>query len=180
MKRLSAITMFMAIAGAMLTAGGCGYTMGDLYPEDVKTVAVDIFARGQDVYRRELGFRLTEAVCKVIESQTPYRLARQNDPDTKLTGTIESVEQQVLSSNPDTGMPREKEITLVLSLRWTDLRTGRVRMEVDNFRIADSYIPDTAFREDFFDGTEAVINRAARRIVEQMEKQWIRPTPQTP
>ncbi len=170
MNRVHSIALATILVSAF-NLTGCGYNIGNIHRENIKTVSVEMFSRGRDVYRRGLPMRLTEAVAKRIELDTPYKLTN-NDADTKLTGTIEEIEQQVLSNNPDTGLPREKEVTFVVSLRWVDLRTGAVLMQHSNLRVADTYIPDTSFEQDFFIGSEAVINRLARRIVEKMEKDW--------
>ena len=171
MNRVHSLVRLAPLLAAALVMAGCGYSAGNIHRENIKTVSVEMFSRGRDVYRRGLPMRLTEAVAKRIELDTPYKLTTGN-PDTKLTGTIQVIEQQVLSSNPDTGLPREKEVTFVISLRWVDLRTGAVLVEHSNLRVADTYIPDTRFEQDFFVGSEAVINRLARRIVEKMEKDW--------
>ena len=170
MNRLHLVLLAILLTTGVLMTG-CGYSVSNIYRENIKTITVEMFSRSRDVYRRGLPMRLTEALAKRIELDTPYKLTN-DDADTKLTGTIEEVHQQVLSKNPDTGLPREKEVTFVVSMRWVDLRTGEVLMEHRNLRVADTYIPDTQFEQDFFVGSEAVINRLARRIVEKMEKDW--------
>jgi outer membrane lipopolysaccharide assembly protein LptE/RlpB len=164
------------VAGAVLAsaaaglAGGCGYSFQSLYPENVRTVSVPMWHRGRDVYRRGLEMRLTEALVKQIELRTPYKVThRAADPDTELTGTITRVEQSVLSRNPDTGRPRELELTVTVSFAWRDLRSGETIVERSNFPVTGRYITHAPFSEDFFQGSEDVINRLARRIVEEME-----------
>ncbi|HAU38524.1 MAG TPA: hypothetical protein DCX07_12515 [Phycisphaerales bacterium] len=170
---LSAAGVWMALAcGCTNPDPAKGYSFKSLYPTDIRTVDVPIFHRGKDVYRRELEFRLTEAVKKQIELDTPYKLASKNRADTQLTGTIDEVEQRVLSFNPDTGLAREMEITFVLSLRWTDLRNGKDLRDVRNLKVSGTYVPSAPLSEDFAQGSEDVINRAAVRIVEQMETDW--------
>jgi hypothetical protein len=152
--------------------GGCGYSIAPLHPGDVTTVAVPIWHRGRNVYRRGLEFRLTEALVKQIEMRTPYKVTDGGRADTELTGTIERVEQRVLSFNPDTGRPRELELTVTVSFRWKDLRSGEMRAERTNFAVSGTYIPHEPFERDFFQGSEDVINKLARRVVEQMEGGW--------
>ena len=162
----------MALAcGCLLTAGGCGYTCGELYHDDVQTVAVDMLGRGEYVYRRELETRVTEALIKRI-NLTPYRIAPKNQADTLLTGSIDTVRQSVLHYNPDTGRPREMELVLRISFTWKDQRTGRVRVSHQNVLVSGTYLPHAPINEDFFEGSEDVANRAAERIVEDMEKDF--------
>ncbi|HUS90780.1 MAG TPA: LptE family protein [Phycisphaerae bacterium] len=177
MNKLALIATGALLAGALLT-GGCsqdptaGYTLNSQFPDDVKTVHVPIWHRGKNIYRRGLEFRLTEALIKRIELDTPYKVTDRDRAHTELTGTIDLIPQRVLSNNPDTGQPREKEVTLVVSFAWTDLRTGRDRARRQNVRQAGTYIPPEPLSEDFFQGSEDVINRLAQRIVEQMAAEW--------
>jgi hypothetical protein len=164
-------------AGAMLSAGcdgdpSTGYTMRSLYPEDVKSVAVDMFQRGPAVYRREIETRLTKAVVKRIQLDTPYRIEPKASADTVLTGSLELVEQAVVFNNPDTGRPREKEITFTVDVVWKNQRTGEEKLNVRNLRVTGTYLPHEPFSENFYQGSEDLINRLARRIVEQMERPW--------
>ena len=164
-----------ALLVAMLLAGlaGCGnYTMENQYRTGISTVSVPIWTRGKDVYRRDLEQPLTEAITKRIEQDTPYKIVGKDKADTELTGKIVRIEQQVLSRNPDTGLARDLEATFILAFTWKDLRTGKILKQHSNFRVADTYITESPISEDFFQGSEAVINRVARRIVEQMEADW--------
>jgi len=166
------------VLGGMLAGPGCstdpkaGYTMADQYRPGIHTVAVPIWTRGRQVYRRGLEFRLSEALAKRIELDTPYKVVGKDRADTQIEGRIDRIDQQVLSNDPDTGRPRELEVTLVLSFTWKDLRTGKILVKHDNFRVADSYITHEPVGEDFFQGSEADIDKAARRIVETMEADW--------
>ena len=201
MKRLPSLLVFaagIAAGAAAVVAPGCsgdpklGYTMKSLYRDDVKSVAVPMWTRGRHVYRREVEMRLTEALVKRIQL-TPYKVTEKPRADTILEGKIERIEQQVLSKNPDTGRPHELEATFVLSFTWTDLRTGKVLAKESNFKVAGTYSPEEPLgdgyfqerrnlapamarrapeKEDFFLGSEDVINRAARLVVEKMEAEW--------
>ena len=151
--------------------GGCGYTTGSPFRQDVRSVDVPIWTVGKDVYRRGLEDRITQAVKKRLAA-TPYKIATAGTADTQLTGNVELISQRILSSNPDTGLPREIEITLTVSFKWIDLRNGNVLADQPAFQVSDTYIPDRGFREDFFLGSEGAINKLARRVVEKMEYAW--------
>jgi hypothetical protein len=149
-----------------------GYSFERPYPSDVETVFVKMATRGPGVYRRGLEFRVTEAVCKQLELDTPYRIASAADADTQLTLGVELVRQGVLSHNPDTGRPQELEVTLVAEYEWKDLRDGRVRRQARNLRVSGAYAPPAPMGEDFFLGSEDAVNRLAKRVVEQLERDW--------
>lgn len=172
MKPTHGLFIMALLAWSAAEMIGCGYTMTPPYPANVRTVAVPIWLRGKDVYRRELEFHLTEAVQKRIELDTPYKVTERSRADTLLEGSIDRIDQRVLSWDRDTGRPKEMEMTLVLSFTWTDLRDGRTLAKHSNFPVTATYIPHDPLREDFFQGSEDVLNRAAKRIVEQMESKW--------
>lgn len=169
--------MFLAIGWLGLVAGcasdgSAGYTTASLYREDIATVAVPIWHRGAEVYRRNLEDRLTEAIVKRIELDTPYKVTDTSKADTLLEGRIVSVSQRQLGIDPDTGRPRDLELQLSVDFTWTDLRTGEILAEERNFRASAVYYPTGALDEDFFEGSTDAINRLALRIVERMEKPW--------
>jgi len=167
---------FIAVAGA-----GCtnpdptkGFTTASQYRPDVKTIAVPIFRRGPYEYRREVEFRLTEAVKKTIEAQTPYKVVPASRADTILLGTIRKIDQRVLSYNPRTGRAREIQVRISVDITWKDLRPNRpvILLPKKNIRVADEYILECPFSEGFFLGSESLFNKAARRIVEQLARPW--------
>ncbi len=172
----------LALAAGILSAillPGClsddptvGYTARSQYRKGIQTVAVPIWTRGKNVYRRNVEIRLTQALVKRIELDTPYKVTDKQKADTLLSGTIERIEQATLSFNPDTGRPREIEVAFTVAFKWEDLRTGDVIVDRRNFRVADVYIPPHPFNEDFFRGSESLMERLARRIVETMEADW--------
>ncbi|MFW6132468.1 MAG: LPS assembly lipoprotein LptE [Planctomycetota bacterium] len=165
--------VWTAVTGlAAMAATGCGYTTSSLYPADVDTVAVPVWQRGRDVYRRGVELRLSEAVVKHIESKTPYKVVTRATADSELTGTVERISQSVMSYNPDTGRPRELELTVYVSFTWKDLRSGDVLVQRSNFPVSSAYITHAPFSRDFFLGSEDVLNDLARRIVEQMQTGW--------
>jgi outer membrane lipopolysaccharide assembly protein LptE/RlpB len=168
----------LLLAGTLLAACGCdvdptqGYTTRSQYPKSVRTVAVPIWTLGKEVFRRDLQFQLTEALIKRLEASTPYKVVDKTRADTELRGSIDNVSQRVLSFNPDSGQPRELEITYTVSFTWTDLRSGKVLTRRKNFRQSGSYIPPAPFGENFFQGSEDLINKLAERIVDQMALEW--------
>ncbi len=161
-----------AALSSCATDGRSGYTVTDQYRPGIRTVAVDIWQRGKNVYRRDIEIRTAEAVVKRIEQDTPYKVTDKSRADTLLTGSIDDVEQRTLSFSPDTGLPRETELTLIISFTWTDLRTGKTIVGRKRMKVSGSYTREDPITEDFFQGSEDVINRLARRVVEHMEQPW--------
>lgn len=162
---------------AVLAVGlvGCepfGYTARNQYRGNIHTIAVPIWERGKDVYRRDVEINLTKALAKRIELDTPYKITDRQKADTLLTGTIDSIEQATTSFNPDTGTPREIAVTYYVSFQWEDLRSGTILVKKTNFPVSAVYLPTAPFNENFFLGSEALAERLAIRIVETMEADW--------
>ncbi len=68
-----------------VVAHGCAsyqYGQSARFPRDVQTVYVPMIE--SDSFRRFLGERLTEAVCKQIEIDTPYKVVNDPNADTVL------------------------------------------------------------------------------------------------
>jgi hypothetical protein len=106
-----------------LTLTGCGYTLAQSFNRDIKTVAVPIFENTTN--RRGLEFQLTEAVQTEITKRTPYRLAKGLEADTRLTGKIVGFRKDVLGETRYDD-PRELQISMMVEVRWEDLRTGQL------------------------------------------------------
>ena len=167
---LAAITM---TGGIDWNGDGQGaYTFRNQYRTDVSSVHVPIWTRGKDVYRRELEYRLTEAVIKRIQMDTPYVITERARADSELVGRIHLVEQGVLSRNPDTGDTNEQEVDMTIGFTWRDLNTGEVLVERVALRVTGYYIPEYPLSEDFFQGSQDVIEKASRLGVEHMEADW--------
>ena len=82
------------------------------------------------------------------------------------------VDQRALSFNPREGTPRDMQIRIVVRFTWTDLRSGEILVEQNNFRAAGVYYRAEPLDEDFFLGSADAIDRLAGRIAETMEKPW--------
>ena len=164
----------VALSAAVLAgAGGCaGYTTASQYRPDVSTVAVSIFQRGTEEYRRDIEIRLTEAISKRIEQETPYKVVDRDHADTELTGTLTRVTKTPLAFDPRTGEAREFQVRLIVDFVWKDLRTGKELAKRTAMPVAAGYVPEDPFSHDFFQGSEDALNRMAARVVENMANPW--------
>ena len=87
----------LAVVGGCV--GGIGeYTNGGLYPDDVVSVYVEMFDSSS--LRRQHEVVLTDAICKRIESETPYKIVSdRNRADTVLSGSLSAVGSGVLATD---------------------------------------------------------------------------------
>jgi hypothetical protein len=160
---------------AFLPLSGCGYTVGNSFSRDIKTVAVPIFENKTN--RRGLEFQLTEAVQKEITKRTTYRLAKGLDADTRLTGEIVSFRKDVLGETRFDD-PRELQLSLMVKVTWEDLRSGQVLAQ-EEIPISPEAIPMTAqsefspeVGESLATGLNDVFQSMALKIVNLMEVPW--------
>jgi hypothetical protein len=173
----AALPAILVLSAALLA--GCsddprgGYTTAGLFPTDVHTVAVPIPQRAANEFRINNEMRLCEALAKCIERETPYKLVQDRGrADTVLECTLHKITQRVLSFDPTNGQAREIEVRVRVSFTWRDLRDGRIRAQQKNadFIVSSSYIPESPFNEDFFQGSQDAFEKVAVRIMEHMYK----------
>jgi hypothetical protein len=166
-KRFKAFIPLLGIF-CLLLPTGCGYSTSRPFPTDIQTVHVEMFHSKE--FRRELEFRLTEALIKRIELDTPYRIVPAETADASLTGELLKVENRTLGSDYDTDLPREIGSTVVVRFRFKDLRSGEILVDRPRFVYQTSYIPPV--EETFTQGMTRAMDGLAELIVESMETDW--------
>jgi hypothetical protein len=167
---LKTFLLCAAIAVIPLT-GGCmeGYSNQSLYPQQIKTVSVQMFDN-QSFYRG-VEFELTDALAKRIEAETPYKIiTNQNTADSVITGYISNIDDSVLSIERQTGRSMEKDVEFKAVVNWKDLKTGKLLM--DNMQVTASASYSNWQKQGFQYGSALAANNLADRIVELMEKKW--------
>ena len=128
-RGLPALLIALALAG--LLAGSCstdpteGYTLEPLHETSVASVAVPIWTRGRHIYRRDIEFRLTEAVRKRVLMDTPYKVLPRDRADSELVGTIENISQSVAVFNIDR---LEDGFEVLPIAEWADIGEGPKRV----------------------------------------------------
>ncbi len=154
---------------------GCGYTVGNNFSRDIKSVAVPIFENKTN--RRGIEFQLTEAVQKEITKRSQFRLAKGLEADTRLTGEIVSFRKDVLGENRYDD-PRELQLSLMVKVTWEDLRTGQLLAEQE-IPLSPEAIPMTSQAEfspevgqSLATGLSDAFQSMARKIVNLMETPW--------
>ncbi len=113
--RRSKLSPYFFTAIAVLAASGCGYTIGNQFQHTVQTVYVPIATCAD--FRRGTEFQLTEAVQKQIQTRTPFRLAKDEAADTKLTMKIKSIRKTVLGTTAQNDA-RELQVQYAVEVTW--------------------------------------------------------------
>jgi hypothetical protein len=147
---------------------GCGYSSKGLFRSDIQTVCVEMFASRE--FRRDLEFMLTEAVKKRIATDTPYRLASREKADTILKGEVLEERQAAFAPDPQSRLPRDKQLTMIVRVQWEDLHTGRMLVDQPLELQAVDYLPPTGETEKF--AQQRAIDRLAAKIVARMYDEW--------
>lgn len=172
----STLALLVTIAASGL-AGCAGYQLGSqsLYRADIRTVYVPIIQ--SDVFRRDYGERLTEALVKEIELKTPYKVVHYPNADSVLTGRILDESKRVIAENAF-DEPRVLEHNVLVHVTWMD-RYGNVlmpdsRIPVSPFALeaseASVFIPEAG--QSIATAQLDIFQNLAQQIVGQMETRW--------
>jgi len=169
LKKLIVVLLVSAVLIPFTGGCGKGYSNSWLYPEDVKTVYVEMFDTSS--FRRGHEYDLTDAICKRIESQTPYKIVSdRNIADSVLSGTLGTISKGTLSMERESGKPLESESIVSVTVNWKNLSTGDIIIDNDIVYASASY--STFLDQDFEYAAKVAVNNAARRVVERMQKEF--------
>jgi hypothetical protein len=171
-----AVTLAILLLAAC-SAGCAGpYRVGNdtLYPPDVRTVYVPMFE--SDSFRRHLGERLTEAVVKRIETDSPFKVVNNPNADSVLTGRIVFDTKRTIVENIFDD-PRDTEYNMQVLVTWVS-RHGQVLTEQSvalppaaiDIGARSDIIPE--FGRSVASQQQAVIDNIATQIVGLMETPW--------
>lgn len=174
MIRTSVMLLMLTLALSVLLCGGClsggegDYANRWLYPDDISSVYVKMFDTGG--FRRGHEYDFTDALCKRIESETPYKIVSdRNRADTMISGSV-SLGQGVLATDRYEGSPLELETYAEATITWKNLRTGDILVDGEKVIASASYAPKLG--QDLNEASKVAMNRVAERVVELMEIGW--------
>lgn len=172
------IALTAALAAILVSLAGCaGYQLGPdaIYRSGVQTVFVPVFE--SDSFQPNLGERLTEAVIKEIEGQTPYKVVSAPNADSVLTGRILRDQKRTLSETVNDD-PRQVEVGLLAQVQWVDRRgdalSGPFTCPLPPVLVAinqtETLVPEAGQSKEV--AQQRAIQRLAKQIVAQMEAPW--------
>ena len=165
-----AVLCFCALClGLCGCAGMAGYSNESLFPEDVRSVCVEMF--DNQTFRRGVEYELSDALAKRIEVDTPYKIVSDSDrADTVITGQIVSIGELALSTDRELGTVLEKEVEMQAVVNWKNLKTGQLL--IDHIIVSASASYSEYQQQDFKYASALAANNLARKIVELMERKW--------
>ena len=157
----------LMLVSLLVLSAGCGYRAGYTVRNDVRTVAVPVFAN--DTFYRDIEVDLTRNVVAEIEKKTPYRIVDSSAADALLEGRITRYRTVVLQEDSKNN-PTETEVVLVVALKLLDRRSGDTLYSGD-VRDGDNFSAPAGQTE--MQARAALFRRAASRIVETaFEEDW--------
>ena len=146
-----------------------------LYAPDIATVYVPMIESNS--YRRDLGERLTEAVCKEIELKTPYKVVSTPNADSILSVKLTRDTRMALVRNAFDD-PRVSENEIRTQVNWLNRRrlpivpaqSIPVPPEAVAISATSNIIPEAG--QSVATQQQQAIVRLAQQIVGTMETPW--------
>lgn len=163
--------LLLLLVGALFSLAGCKlYQFGSptMHRLEIRSIHVPIFESGS--FRQFAGHRLTEAVVKEIELNTPFTVTSADRADSILTGRIVRERKRVLSETENDD-PRALQAEMQVEVSWTD-RGGFPLMQRQVLRLTRDvdFIPEGG--QSLTTAQQELIEQIARQIVGQMEMPW--------
>jgi hypothetical protein len=157
-----------SVLGVITVTGCSGYSNSWLYPTEVQTVYVEMFDTNS--FRRGHEVILTDAICKRLEAQTPYKIVSdRNVADSVLSGELR-ISSAVLTTERYSGRALENESIVDVTVSWKNLKTGKLLIDRQTVQAGQSSSPYMG--QTFEYAVNRATNEAAVKIVELMETPW--------
>ncbi len=175
LKSATYIIFFFGIVSGLFLTGGCGqggfsgYTNSSLHPRGISTVYVEMFDSRS--FRRGHEYELTDAVCKRIETDSPYKIVSdRNVADSVLSGMITSIGNRNISYERNTGRVFEKSAYVIVSVQWKNLKNNEIMIENETVNASAAFSDFVGQNLEY--SSKVALNTAAEKIVELMQAEW--------
>jgi len=165
----------LTVAALAVGLAGCGYTIGNDFDPGIRTVAVPVFKSG--IFRRDIEYRLTEAVQREVKNRTPFRIAHASTADSRIVGQVVELQKGEGVSGL-TGQQRGIPLSLSVEVLWEDLRNqsviarSKLPIAPETVRLfaQGSFALETG--QSMRQAEQEAIDELARRVVDLMETPW--------
>ena len=162
--------LFVAGLGGCASNPSEGWTMGTTYDTSIKTVAIPIAQN--DTFDREIGYLLTNALIREIETRTPWRIADETVADSLLEVTVTKVSMRALSQSRLTNLDQEMEVNLTCNWSWERLDNNQTITGWDGMGTAGMFFPSNPLSEPIELGRLESVDLMAKAIVDRMASSW--------
>lgn len=165
-------SLAVALAGAVLAAGGCSYTVSGVLPGHLKTIAIPVF--GNNTVEFRLADDVTQAITEAFQGDRRLRLVREQDADAVLRGTVVGYRNQVFGYTA-AERATQYEIVLVVQVAFRDQIKNRVLWKEDQLAVRTTYdvvsVGGAPARTET-EGRAEVIQKLADQIVSRTVQGW--------
>jgi len=166
----------MLMCGLMLVAASCGsdpakgWTVGTTYNSSIKTVAIPVVQN--ETFDREVGYLLTNALIREVETRTPWRVTSEMTADTVLDVTITNVNLRALSQSRLTSLDQEVAVQMTVNWDWDRLDDGSTITGWTGMGTSGLFFPSNPLGEPIELGRLQSVELMARAIVDRMAESW--------
>lgn len=121
----------LALAVAVATLPGCGYSLHGNLPDHVRTVAVPVFTNR--TAEPAIESFLTQAVVEAFATNGRLRVVTPGEADAVLEGEVVGYEIQALAFDPRASI-RQYRLVVTMNLRFRDVRRNAILFEQARFQ----------------------------------------------
>ncbi len=160
----------------VLMLGACGsdpskgWVLGSTYDSGIKTVAIPVVKNAS--YDREVGYLLTNALIREVETRTPWKVVGETVADTLLEVSITRVDLRQLSQSRLTKLDQEMAVQLTVDWNWERLDDNTTITGWDGMGTNGLFFPSNPLGEPIELGRLESVQLMARAIVDRMAKSW--------
>ena len=147
-----------------------GWTVGTTYNTDIKTVAIPVVQN--ETFDREVGYLLTNALIREVQTRTPWRVTSEIAADTVLDVTITDVKLRALSSSRLTKLDQEMAVQLTVDWNWERMDDSSTITGWKGMGTAGLFFPSNPLGEPIELGRLQSVELMARAIVDRMAESW--------
>ncbi|MCP4758966.1 MAG: LptE family protein [Planctomycetes bacterium] len=147
-----------------------GWVLGSTYDSDIKTIAIPVVQNA--TYDREVGYLLTNALIREVETRTPWRVVDETVADTLLEVSIQKVDLKQLSQSRLTQLDQEMAVQLTVDWNWERLDNNTTITGWDGMGTSGMFFPSNPLGEPIELGRLESVQMMARAIVDRMAESW--------
>jgi hypothetical protein len=147
-----------------------GWVLGTTYNTDIKTIAIPVVQN--DTFDREVGYLLTNALIREVETRTPWRVTGETVADTLLDVTITDVKLRALSQSRLTKLDQEVAVQLTVDWNWERMDDSSTIAGWEGMGTAGMFFPSNPLGEPIELGRLQSVELMARAIVDRMAESW--------
>jgi outer membrane lipopolysaccharide assembly protein LptE/RlpB len=159
----------LALLGSLLVAASCGYHVAgraDTVPKTVRTIYVPAWSNNTVQYR--LTDVLPEQIAREFIARSRYVIVNKiEDADAVLTGSVVTYAAFPTVFDPVTGRAAGVQITVTLSTKLTEQKTGKVLFNRPGFAFNQRYEISTN-SEVYFEESAAALDRLSREVARSL------------